>query len=159
MGLWVSHFDKKGSAFINTIELGIVTEAWWYCYSHLGMYMCKGRVWLSRSPRQWVMVRVAWCLVSFPRLLSSPPKSKKADPGDCLPSSLNCGRQREGGAITVAADTQALVSTEVCADRPEPERWAGVGSSSLSIAAVMARLTLPGALHPPFSSLVLPIVL
>ena len=64
-------------------------------------------------------------------------------------------------AIMVAADIQALVNMRSCIDWPDPGAVGRCeGSSNFLIlegtTALMANLTAPGGLHPPFSSPVLP---
>lgn len=131
MGLWVSHFDKKVSTFINTIEQGIVTEAWWYRYSHLELNMCERMHLVVKEPKTVGYSACCLCLVPFPHLLCSPPKSKKTDPRDYLPNSLNSGIVLDlpglEGSEKVGPSLWLWWAWRPCADQPEPELWAGVG--------------------------------
>lgn len=82
--------------------------------------------------------------------LCSPPKSKKTDPGDYSPKLLI------SGIVLDLPDSKGSERWGRCGGSGEhedpaltglrPELWAG-GSS---LTALMARLTAPAALHPPF---------
>lgn len=128
------------------------------------------------------MMDVAWHLEPFHPLSLHYPESKRLDPGDYFPDSLNnwvlntvlalpvkCtgmsleGRRGVGAtiipqAMVVAADTQALVGM-----RSDPGAVGRCESSSSFLifegtATLMANLAASGGLYPPFSSPALPMV-